>query len=40
MSDFTPVEPLVALLAGVGLDDLRLRLRARSHGFEVIQGRR
>lgn len=35
-----PVEPLLALLAGVGLDDLRLRLRARSHGFEVIQGRR
>lgn len=35
-----PVEPLIALLAGAGLDDLRLRLRARSHGFEVIQGRR
>ncbi len=35
-----PVEPLIALLAGVGLDDLRLRLRARAHGFEVIQGRR
>ena len=35
-----PIEPLMALLAGAGLDDLRLRLRARSHGLEVIQGRR
>ena len=35
-----PIEPLIALLAGAGLDDLRLRLRTRSHGFEVIQGRR
>ncbi len=35
-----PVEPLMVLLAGAGLDDLRLRLRVRSHGLEVIQGRR
>jgi len=35
-----PIEPLVALLAGVGVDDVRLRLRAHTHGFAVIEGRR
>jgi hypothetical protein len=35
-----PVEPVIALLAAVGADDVRRRLRARAHGLTVIPGRR
>ncbi len=34
-----PVEPVLALIAAVGLDDVRRRTRARAHGFTVIEGR-
>ena len=35
-----PIEPLVVLLAAVGFDDVRRRLRGRSHGLRVVEGRR
>ena len=35
-----PIEPLVVLLAAVGVDDVRRRLRGRSHGLRVVEGRR
>ena len=35
-----PIEPLVLLLAAVGLDDVRRRLRGRARGLRVIEGRR
>jgi 4-amino-4-deoxy-L-arabinose transferase-like glycosyltransferase len=35
-----PIEPLIALLAAVGFEDARRRLRARRSGLRVIQGRR
>jgi 4-amino-4-deoxy-L-arabinose transferase-like glycosyltransferase len=35
-----PVEPLVALFAAVGIDDLRRRARSRARGLRVIEGRR
>jgi len=34
-----PAEPMLALLAGVGLDDARRRLRAWSHGLKLITTR-
>jgi 4-amino-4-deoxy-L-arabinose transferase-like glycosyltransferase len=35
-----PIEPLVMLLAAVGLEDARRRLRARASGFRLVEGHR
>jgi 4-amino-4-deoxy-L-arabinose transferase-like glycosyltransferase len=35
-----PVEPLVALFAAAGIEDLRRRRQQRARGFRVIEGRR
>ena len=35
-----PIEPRVALLAAVGIEDARRALRSRARGLRVIQGKR
>ncbi len=35
-----PIEPLIALLAAVGLDDLWRRIRSRARGMRVVEGTR
>ena len=35
-----PIAPLLALLSAIGFEDARLRVRRRSSGFRVIEGRR